>query len=196
MLKYKSIKGNRIHSTAIVNWSNVILGKNNTIGPYVVIGNQAQHPKKKSLGKIKIGNNNTFNEYCNIHLPTKLSLETIVGNNNYFMNSTTIDHDCTIEDNVILSSNVILGGNVYIMRGAQLGIKTTVHQNQIIGSYTMIGMSSVITKKKIITPGYIFYGKSIKKVKKNILGLKRNNINSELLKKENIRFKMLLKIRK
>ena len=92
--------------------------------------------------------------------------------------------------------NVILGGNVHIMKGAQLGIKSTVHQNQTIGSYTMIGMNSVITKKKIITPGYIFYGKSIKKVKKNILGLKRNNINSELLKKENIRFKKLVKIRK
>ena len=82
------------------------------------------------------------------------------------------------------------------MKGAQLGIKTTVHQNQTIGSYTMIGMNSVITKKKINRPGYIFYGKSIKKIKKNLLGLKRNNINSDSLKKESIRFKMLLKNRK
>ena len=196
MLKYKLIKGNKIHPTAIINWSKVILGKNNIIGPYVVIGNHAQHPKKKSFGRIKIGNNNIFNEYCNIHLPTKLSSETFVGNDNYFMNSTTVDHDCTIEDNVVLSSNVILGGNVYIMKGAQLGIKTTIHQNQTIGSYTMIGMNSVITKNKNIIPGYIFYGNTVKKIKKNILGLKRNNINSDLLKKENIRFKRLLKFRK
>jgi len=196
MLKYKKIKGNMIHSTAIINWENVILGKNNTVGPYVVIGNHAQHPKQKSYGKIKIGNNNTFNEYCNIHLPTKLSLETVIGNNNYFMNSTTVDHDCIIENDVILSSNVILGGNVYIMRGAQLGIKTTVHQNQIIGSYSMIGMNSVITKTKIILPGYIYYGNTVKKIKKNILGLKRNKINSDILKKENLRFAKLAKNRK
>ena len=196
MLKYKKIKGNMIHSTAIINWENVILGKNNTVGPYVVIGNHAQHPKKKSYGKIKIGNNNTFNEYCNIHLPTKLSLETVIGNNNYFMNSTTIDHDCIVENDVILSSNVILGGNVYIMRGAQLGIKTTVHQNQIIGSYSMIGMNSVITKTKIILPGYIYYGNTVKKIKKNILGLKRNKINSDILKNENIRFGKLANNRK
>jgi len=196
MLKYKKIKGNMIHSTAIINWENVILGKNNTVGPYVVIGNHAQHPKQKSYGKIKIGNNNTFNEYCNIHLPTKLSLETVIGNNNYFMNSTTVDHDCIIENDVILSSNVILGGNVYIMRGAQLGIKTTVHQNQIIGSYSMIGMNSVITKTKIILPGYIYYGNTVKKIKKNILGLKRNKINSDILKKENLRFAKLVKNRK
>ena len=196
MLKYKKIKGNMIHSTAIINWENVILGKNNTVGPYVVIGNHAQHPKQKSYGKIKIGNNNTFNEYCNIHLPTKLSLETVIGNNNYFMNSTTVDHDCIIENDVILSSNVILGGNVYIMRGAQLGIKTTVHQNQIIGSYSMIGMNSVITKTKIILPGYIYYGNTVKKIKKNILGLKRNKINSDILKNENIRFGKLANNRK
>ena len=196
MLKYKKIKGNMIHSTAIINWENVILGKNNTVGPYVVIGNHAKQQKKKSYGKIKIGNNNIFNEYCNIHLPTKLSLETVIGNNNYFMNSTTIDHDCIVENDVILSSNVILGGNVYIMRGAQLGIKTTVHQNQIIGSYSMIGMNSVITKTKIILPGYIYYGNTVKKIKKNILGLKRNKINSDILKKENLRFAKLVKNRK
>ena len=196
MLKYKKIKGNMIHSTAIINWENVILGRNNTVGPYVVIGNHAQHPKQKSCGKIKIGNNNSFNEYCNIHLPTKLSLETVIGSNNYFMNSTTIDHDCIIENDVILSSNVILGGNVYIMRGAQLGIKTTVHQNQIIGSYSMIGMNSVITKTKTILPGYIYFGNSVKKIKKNILGLKRNKINFDILKKENIRFTILSKKRK
>ena len=196
MLGYKKIRNNKIHPTAIINWEKVILGKNNIIGPYVIIGNNAQHPKEKSYGKIKIGNNNTFNEYCNIHLPTKLSLETVIGNNNYFMNSTTIDHDCFIESNVILSSNVILGGNVYIMNGAQLGIRTTVHQNQVIGSYSMIGMNSIITKTKIIIPGYIFYGNTVKKIKKNTLGLKRNNINSDILKKENIRFNKLIQIRK
>ena len=112
------------------------------------------------------------------------------------MNSTTVDHDCIIEDNVILSSNVILGGNVYIMKGAQLGIRTMVHQNQIIGSYSMIGMNSVITKTKTILPGYVYFGNTVKKIKKNTLGLKRNKINSDILKKENIRFTMLNKKRK
>ena len=112
------------------------------------------------------------------------------------MNSTTVDHDCIIEDNVILSSNVILGGNVYIMKGAQLGIRTMVHQNQIIGSYSMIGMNSVITKTKTILPGYVYFGNTVKKIKKNTLGLKRNKINSDILKKENIRFTILSKKKK
>ena len=109
------------------------------------------------------------------------------------MNSTTIDHDCYIEDNVILSSNVVLGGNVYIMKGAQLGIRTIVHQNQVIGSYSMIGMGTLITKKKLIEPGYIFYGKPVKKIKSNNIALKRKKISEQKLKNELIRFNKLRK---
>lgn len=191
MLKYKKYKGNLIHKTAIINWKDVKIGTNNVIGPYVVIGNYAQHPNSKSSGNIIIGNNNKFSEYCNIHLPTNLSKKTIIGDNNYFMNSTTIDHDCKIENNVILSSNVILGGNVYVMNGAQLGIKTLVHQNQIIGSYTMIGMGSIITKKLKVFPGYVFIGRPATKFKINKIGLNRNKISKKLLNNETKRFKNL-----
>ena len=166
MLNLKKIKGNYIHKTAVINWSNLVIGKNNIIGPYVVIGNKAQFPKRKSLGKIYIGNNNTFNEYCNVHLPTSISKKTIIGNNNYFMNSCTIDHDCKIENNVILSSNVILGGSVYLMKNCQLGIRSIIHQNQVIGSYSMIGMGAIITKKLNVLPGYIYFGKPAKKNQK------------------------------
>ena len=188
MLNFKKIKGNFVHKTAVINWKKVKIGKGNTIGPYVVIGNSAQWPKKKSSGLIYIGNNNTFNEFCNIHLPTSLTKKTYIGNNNYFMNSTTIDHDCYIEDNVTLSSNVLLGGNVYIMCGSNLGIKTIVHQNQLIGSYSLIGMGSIIIKKNIIQPGYIYYGRPIKRTKVNKIGLKKNKIDNKTLAKEKKRF--------
>ncbi len=193
MLKYKRIKNNLVHNTAVINWSNLKIGKGNIIGPYVVIGNLAQHPSSKSIGKIIIGNNNIFNEYVNIHLPTKLKLKTIIGDNNYFMDSSTIDHDCYIENNITLSSHTILGGNVTLMKNCQLGIRTSVHQNQIIGSYSMIGMNSVITKKLNVRPGYIYYGKPAKKIKKNTIGLKKNKVTPETLKKEYKRFLILKK---
>ena len=188
MLKFKKVNGNLVHATAIINWKKVIIGKNNTIGPYAVIGMKAQWKDKKSSGKIIIGNNNFIHEYCNIHLPTNITKETKIGNNNYFMNSTTIDHDCHIEDNVQLNSSVILGGNVFIMKNAQLGMKVIIHQGQVIGSYSMIGMGSIITKKKKIEPGYIYYGKPVKKIRKNTIGLKKNKITSEIFKKEYKRF--------
>ena len=193
MLKFKKIKGNLIHKTAIINWKKVKIGKGNIIGPYVVIGNMPQWKDKQSVGKIIIGNKNVINEYCNIHLPTKLKKETYIGNNNYLMNSTTVDHDCYIENNVTLSSNVILGGNVYIMKNSAIGIKTIIHQNQVVGSYTMIGMGSIITKKIKLKPGYIFYGKPAKQVKKNIIALNKYKINYKILKKELNRFNKIKK---
>lgn len=193
MLKFKKIKGNLIHKTAIINWKKVKIGKGNIIGPYVVIGNMPQWKDKQSVGKIIIGNKNVINEYCNIHLPTKLKKETYIGNNNYLMNSTTVDHDCYIENNVTLSSNVILGGNVYIMKNSSIGIKTIIHQNQVVGSYTMIGMGSIITKKIKLKPGYIFYGKPAKQVKKNIIALNKYKINYKILKKELNRFNKIKK---
>ena len=196
MFKYNKIKNNLIHTTAVIDWKKVKIGVGNVIGPYVVIGNDAQHPNLKSKGFIYIGNDNIFNEYCNIHLPTKKKKKTIIGDNNYFMNSTTVDHDCELENNIILSSNVVLGGNVYIMNGAQLGIKSSIHQNQVIGAYSMIGMHSFITKKIKVIPGYTFYGKPAKKIKKNLIGLKRNKISIDIIKKETKRFNTLIKLKK
>ena len=121
---------------------------------------------------------------------------TLIGNNNFLMNSTTIDHDCVIENNVVLSSNVILGGNVHVMEGAQLGIRVCVHQNQVIGSYSMIGMNSFITKKLKVVPGFKFYGKPAKKKAKNLFGIKRNKIDNNKLKFELDRYKELVVLNK
>ena len=71
-----------------------------------------------------------------------------------------------------------------------------IHQNQIIGSYSLIGIGSIITKKIHIEPGYIYYGKPVKKIKKNLIGLKKNKINNFILSKEKKRFIKLLKIKK
>ena len=193
-LKFKKIRGNLIHTTAVINWKKIKIGKGNIIGPYVVIGNSPQWKNKKSSGKIIIGNNNTFNEYCNVHLPTLNTKKTKIGNNNYFMNSTTIDHDCLIENDVQFNSNVILGGNVHVMKNAHLGIKTIVHQNQVIGSYSITGMGSIITKKANIIPGYVYYGRPVKKIKKNYIALKKNKINEKVLDKEKKRFNKLVKL--
>jgi len=49
MFKYLKIKKNLVHPTAIINWKRVLIGTDNIIGPYVVIGNHPQHPKKKQM---------------------------------------------------------------------------------------------------------------------------------------------------
>ena len=164
MIHYIKIKNNYVHKSSIVNWDKIDIGRGNVIGPNVIIGTDAQHPYKKSKGKIIIGNNNIFREFSTIHLPTDLKKVTKIGNNCYFMTLSHIAHDCIIEDEVIFANNVTLGGNTYVMKKSQLGFNVTVHQNQVIGSYSMIGMSSVITKKLKIYPGNIYVGNPAKNI--------------------------------
>ena len=193
MIHYIKIKNNYVHKSSIVNWGKIDIGQGNVIGPNVIIGTDAQHPYKKSKGKIIIGNNNIFREFSTIHLPTDLKKVTKIGNNCYFMTLSHIAHDCIIEDEVIFANNVTLGGNTYVMKKSQLGFNVTVHQNQVIGSYSMIGMSSVITKKIKIKPGFIFAGNPAKKISINKIGIKRKNVSKNDLKKEEKRFYSLIK---
>ena len=57
----------------------------------------------------------------------------------------------------------------------------------------MIGMGTTITKKKIIKPGYIFYGKPAKLIKKNNFIIKKLKIGKNNLIKETQRFKKIKK---
>ena len=193
MIKFKKIKENFVHHTAIINWKKVKIGKGNIIGPNVIIGTDAQHPYLDSKGEIIIGNNNTFREFTTVHLPTEIKKITKIGNNCYFMALSHIAHDCNIEDKVIFSNNVTLGGNTYVMTKSQIGFNSTIHQNQVIGSFSMIGMSSVITKKMKIIPGYIYAGNPAKRIALNKIGIKKKNISKIDLKKEKIRFTSIAK---
>ena len=54
-------------------------------------------------------------------------------------------------------------------------------------------MSSVITKKTKVLPGYIFAGNPAKKISLNKIGMKKKNISKNDIKKELLRFKLLIK---
>ena len=56
----------------------------------------------------------------------------------------------------------------------------------------MIGMNSFITRRLKVIPGYKFYGKPAKKIRKNLLGLKRNKIDNKKLKLELNKYKELM----
>ena len=192
-MQFKKIKGNLIHKTAIINWSKVKIGKNNIIGPYCIIGSDAQHTTDKSLGFISIGNSNIIREFTTIHLPTHLKKKTIIGSNCNLMTMSHVAHDCIIEDDVVFSNNVTLGGNTHVMKKSQLGFNTIVHQNQVIGSFSMIGMGSIIPKKIKILPGYIYYGNPVKRKKKNSLGFKKKGISKLDIANETNRFIKIIK---
>ena len=188
---WRERNGNKIHDTAVVDWNRVDIGTGNEIGPYVCIGTDAQHRTEPSDGKIIIGDNNIIREYSTVHLPTRFSKVTSIGNNCYLMALSHIAHDCVVEDNVIFSNNATLGGHVHIMQNSQIGFSATIHQHQVIGSYCMIGMGTVIPRNKKIIPGSKWVGNPAKIMGKNSVGLERAGITEEMLETENIRYEKL-----
>jgi UDP-N-acetylglucosamine acyltransferase len=190
-MMWRERNGNKIHDTAVVDWNRVDIGTGNEIGPYVCIGTDAQHRTEPSDGKIIIGDNNIIREYSTVHLPTRFSKVTSIGNNCYLMALSHIAHDCVVEDNVIFSNNATLGGHVHIMQNSQIGFSVTIHQHQVIGSYCMIGMGTVIPRNKKIIPGSKWVGNPAKIMGKNSVGLERAGITEEMLEAENIRYEKL-----
>jgi UDP-N-acetylglucosamine acyltransferase len=78
------------------------------------------------------------------------------------------------------------------MKGATIGLGATVHQYSLIGSYSMVGMNSVVGVKCRITPGKIFAGNPARSAGENVIGLTRNNVSDDYLKKETNRFWYIL----
>lgn len=162
---------------------NTVIGDNNRFEAYCSIGTPAEHRDYFSSqdSKTFIGNNNIFREFITVNAGSISN--TILKNNIVMLRNSHVGHDSIIEDRVNLSCNVLIGGHSYLMEGVNFGLGSICHQFSIIGAYAMIGMGCIITKSNHITPGNIFVGSPAKLLKSNVVGLERNNINSNKLNK-------------
>lgn len=152
---------NFIHPTAIIG-DNVILGDNNYIGAYCIIGDPAEHKKYweyeeqiKDYGTLKIiqrgqikrglvtiGNNNIVTGLVTIDAGTEAI--TTIGDNCFIMKHAHIGHDCLIYSNVTISCGAKIGGHSVIKEYSNIGLNAVLHQFTIIERGCMIGASAFI----------------------------------------------------
>lgn len=145
---------NYIHPTAIIG-DNVILGDNNYIGAYCIIGDPAEHKKywkKKKIqgveineiecGQVIIGNGNMITGLVTIDAGT--NEPTIIGNNCFIMKHAHIGHDCHIESDVTISCGAKIGGHSIVKELSNIGLNAVLHQFTIIERGCMIGASAFI----------------------------------------------------
>ena len=132
---------NYIHPTAIIG-DNVILGNNNYIGPYCIIGDKAEHKKywDKPKGKVLIGDNNIITGLVTIDAGTEY--ETIIQSNCFIMKHAHIGHDCWIGSNVTISCGAKIGGHCTIKPNSNIGLNAVLHQFSEIEEGCMIGASA------------------------------------------------------
>jgi UDP-N-acetylglucosamine acyltransferase len=134
---------NFIHPTAIIG-KNVVLGDNNYIGAYCIIGDPAEHKKywDKEIGKVYIGDNNIITGLVTIDAGTEEV--TFIGNDCFIMKHAHIGHDCIIQDNVTISCGAKIGGHSIIKAYSNIGLNAVLHQFTTIERGCMIGASAFI----------------------------------------------------
>lgn len=138
---------NFIHPTAIIG-DNVILGDNNYIGPYCIIGDPAEHKKywgkkdgwDEDKAKVIIGDNNIITGLVTIDAGTEN--DTIIESNCFIMKHAHIGHDCHVLNNVTISCGAKIGGHSIIGEGSNIGLNAVLHQFSIIKKGCMIGASA------------------------------------------------------
>jgi len=134
---------NFIHPTAIIG-DNVILGDNNYIGAYCIIGDPAEHKKYwgEKKGTVVIGDNNIITGLVTIDAGTEEA--TIIESNCFIMKHAHIGHDCWIGSNVTISCGAKIGGHSIIKPYSNIGLNAVLHQFTIIEQGCMIGASAFI----------------------------------------------------
>ena len=168
--------------------ANTVIGPHVQIGKWTTIGDDCQvffgasigNPSKdlKYKGErsfVRIGNRNVFREYVSISRSTFEDDETVIGDDNLFMNWVNIAHDCIIGSRVIMANFATLAGHVIIEDDVRLGAYAALHQFVRVGKMAMAGGCSKIVQD--IPPFMLSAGQPSRVRDLNRLGIRTSQIN-------------------
>lgn len=124
-----------------------IIGRDNEIFSYALIGGQSQDTKAKGgTPGLKIGDNNILREYVTVHCHSEDGEYTVLGSHNYCLAYSHIGHECVIGNHFILGHNSTLGGHMIVEDHANVGGHTAFHPNCRIGQYSYTGGCSKVVQ--------------------------------------------------
>ena len=159
------VGSNKIHSTAIIG-DNVIMGNNNIIYPYAVIGLPGFiRDGESATGVINIGDNNKIGNHVSIMCG--ISGTTQIGSNNLIMNYVNIGHDVSIGDENEIGISSILAGWSKVGNKNKIKLNVSVRNRIIIGDNNIIGMGSNVVSN--IDNNKVSFGNPNKIIKDNLV---------------------------
>ena len=172
----------------------VEIGSNTVIGPHVqidkwtIIGEDCQVFFGASLGNppkdlkydgcrsfVRIGDRNILREYVSISRATFEDEETVIGDDNLFMNWVNIAHDAIIGNRTIMANFATLAGHVTIEDDVRLGAYAALHQFVRVGKMAMAGGCSKIVQD--IPPFALSAGQPARVRDLNRIGIRTSQIN-------------------
>ncbi len=173
----------------------VTLGEDNVVSPGAVLGGAPQDISYRGTEThVVIGDRNTIRECVTINRATeKEDGYTRVGSDCYFMGNVHIAHDCMIGDRCIIGHGSMLGGHVHVDHHATLSGSVAVTHYASIGSYTFVGAASRVLQD--VAPFMLADGSPARPRCVNIVSLRRNNFEQEVIDAINEAYRLMYRAR-
>jgi len=172
-------EGSTVGAHAVVEFAEI--GKNNRIFHHASVGTEPQDLKfEGEVAPLRMGDNNTVREYCQLNRGTKASGETRIGSNCLFCAFTHVAHDCVIGNYVIMVSFSALAGHVELGTGCILSAHVGVHQFVRVGEGAMLSGGSKVGKD--VPPFCLTQGDRATLRGVNVVGLRRSGLPLEAVK--------------
>jgi UDP-N-acetylglucosamine acyltransferase len=139
--------GTILHNHVVID-SNTVLGRENEVFPFSVIGADPQDKKfHGELTTCVVGDRNKIREHVTIHRGTETGGGvTRVGSDNLIMVAAHLAHDCQMGDEIVIANQVMIAGHAKIEDGASIGGGAGVHHFATIGTCAFVGGLARISK--------------------------------------------------
>lgn len=158
-----------------------VLGEDNELFPFCVIGCHPQDKKLKAKdpgGRLVIGNHNRIREHVTIHGGTQFGGGvTTIGDHNMLLVGAHVGHDAHVGNHVVFTNGAMAAGHTTIGDRAILGAMVGIHQFARVGKLAMIGAGAMVSHDA--PPFGMVQGDRAKLVAVNVVGLHRNGYTAE-----------------
>ena len=169
------------------------VGAGNRIFQFSSIGEIPQDKKYHGeYSELIIGDNNTIREYVTINSGTEHGQGyTRIGDRNWIMAYVHIAHDCTVGDDTVFANGATLAGHVVVDEFATLGGFTLVHQFSRIGAHSFCAMGTALNRD--LPPYVMASGNFATTHGLNKEGLQRRGFTEECIKALHQSYKLLVR---
>lgn len=155
------------------------LGEECIVSPYASVGSVPQDLKFHGEdSRLVVGSRNRIREYSTLSVGTESGgMETLVGDDNLFMNFSHVAHDCVVGNHCILANGAQLAGHVILQDHAIVSGLAAIAQFVTIGESAFLGGGSMVVKD--VPPFCLANGDRARLTGLNQVGLERRGFSEE-----------------
>ncbi|HZD40199.1 MAG TPA: acyl-ACP--UDP-N-acetylglucosamine O-acyltransferase [Terriglobales bacterium] len=172
-------RGTRVMAHAyLTGWTEI--GENNEIHPGTILGAEPQdRAYRGEKTYVRVGNDNIFREYVQIHRGTTAGSSTLIGHRNFLMATSHVGHNCKLGDEIVLANGALLGGHVEVGNNVFISGNCVVHQFVRIGEFALMrGLSG--TSRDVPPYAIVDWQHTVRGV--NVVGLKRAGFDDQRIR--------------